>query len=76
KMSQTVKPLSMFIHTNGSQYKMVNETIVNDLWSDLPQWEVKGMKDISDQDNKLGLRKWLYGRNGNSAKLDLQFNYN
>ena len=64
----------MFIHTNGSHYKVDDETLFNDLWADLPQWEVKGMKDISDQYDKLGFKNWLYGRNGNSAKLDLQFN--
>lgn len=74
KVSQTVKPRDMFIHTNGSHYKVDDETLFNDLWADLPQWEVKGMKDISDQYDKLGFKNWLYGRNGNSAKLDLQFN--
>ena len=73
KLSETVKPREMFIHDDGAHYKVDDETLYDEVWSDLPHWDVKGIKDISDQYDKAGFKSWFYGRGGSAAKLDLQF---
>ncbi|QJC98399.1 Two-component system regulatory protein WalH, regulator of WalRK [Bacillus mojavensis] len=73
KLSETVKPREMFIHDDGAHYKVDDETLYDEVWSDLPHWDVKGIKDISDHYDKAGFKSWFYGRGGSAAKLDLQF---
>lgn len=73
KLSETVRPRDMFIHDDGAHYKVDDEALYEEVWSDLPHWDVKGIKDISDQYDKLGFKSWFYGIGGYEAKLDLQF---
>ncbi len=73
KLSEVVKPREIFIHDNGAHYKVDDSDLYNKIWNDLPRWDVKAIKDISDQYDKPGFKNWLYGRNGSASKLDLQF---
>lgn len=63
----------MFIHDDGAHYKVDDNALYEEIWSDLPHWDVKGIKDISDQYDKAGFKSWFYGIGGSEAKLDLQF---
>ncbi|MDR4399002.1 two-component system activity regulator YycH, partial [Bacillus atrophaeus] len=52
KLSEVVKPREIFIHDNGAHYKVDDSDLYNKIWNDLPRWDVKAIKDISDQYDK------------------------
>ncbi|MDI3410464.1 two-component system activity regulator YycH [Bacillus sonorensis] len=71
-LNEAVKPQQMFIHDNGKHYLMNDLTLYSQLWDDMSRWEIKSLKDISDDFGKQQFKDWLYAKN-KTAKLDLVF---
>ncbi|NPC94759.1 hypothetical protein HOO54_21660 [Bacillus sp. WMMC1349] len=77
-LNEVVKPQQMFVHDNGNHYLLNDMTSYQQLWNDMSRWEVKNLKDISDDIDKQDFKDWLYDnkKNKDDPKLDLVFNDN
>lgn len=71
-LNEAVKPQQMFIHDNEKHYLLNDLTLYTQLWDDMSRWEVKSLKDISDNFGKQQFKDWLYAAN-KGPKLDLVF---